>query len=73
MDLSVTKKVRMSPSEARQLARLAKSRRQSEGSVLREALSALDRDARRRRAVDGLMEMARMETHPYRKTAFKLR
>ncbi|MEA3201025.1 MAG: hypothetical protein QOE90_2453 [Thermoplasmata archaeon] len=54
---SVMKKVRVTPQEARTLARLAKRQRKTESQVLREALARADLLQRRAEAVEKLIAM----------------
>jgi hypothetical protein len=51
------KKVRVTPQEARTLARLAKRQRKTESQVLREALARADLLQRRAEAVEKLIAM----------------
>ena len=72
MQLEITKKVRMSKTEAKLLARLAKAGNTSESEVLRRALDEMAIQERRSRAIDGLIAMAKAEKQPYRKPFFRM-
>lgn len=54
---SITKRVRMSPSEARRLARLARREHRSESEILREGLDLVERRKDRDRGLKQLIAM----------------
>jgi hypothetical protein len=64
---SVVKKVRLTPKEAKSLARLAKQRKTTESEILRDGLRGLERLDARRRAIKGLIELAKLEDTPWEK------
>lgn len=57
MAADVTKKVRLTRSDARRLARLARLRKVSEGAVLREGLAMVERQQARSDAIDGMIKL----------------
>lgn len=55
---SVTKKVRMTEEEAARLAELAASLKMTESELLRSGVNAMEREARRIKAIKELVRMA---------------
>jgi predicted transcriptional regulator len=58
---TVVRRVRLTPEEDEQLARLAKERNADVSKVIREAIGLLDKEARRLAAYDRMIELAQME------------
>lgn len=61
-NLTVTKKLRLSPEGARKLERLAKEMDMTESDVMREGIRLLERVRDRKAAVDDLVALAEGET-----------
>lgn len=61
-NLTVTKKLRLSPEGARRLERLAKEMGMTESDVLREGIHLVERVRNRRAHIEGLVAMAEGET-----------
>ena len=75
MERTVTKQVRLTKEEARQLRELAQSSGKSESDILRAGIDLskeqLERDERRRKALEGLMRLA--EEVPGKKIPFRMK
>jgi predicted transcriptional regulator len=68
-NLTVTKKVRMDQATSILLARLARATGRSEGDLLREGVHLVERETRRRAAIEGLIAL--IEGPEPRKVAFR--
>lgn len=64
VNATVTKKVRMTPAEARHLARLARRRRTTESAILRRGIGLVERMERRREGIEGLIALIGKEKEP---------
>lgn len=67
MERTIVKKVRLTPQEAKQLARLAKRRKTTESEVIREELRGMGRLEARRASIKKLIQLAEEETEPWEK------
>jgi hypothetical protein len=72
MAMEVTKKVRLSRTDARRLARVAREAKRTESQILREGLDLVERVRNRRRAMKDLIALIDSPEPPKRTWATRL-